>query len=247
MRQAQIAVIAGAADEVVVHKFDGRRIEAGFDQVRHQSRGFAQVGKDGQYVKAVRAQGDELQRRLRNDAQRAFRADDQLVEAEACRALFQRRAEVGDLAVRQDDFNGVYLMTGRAIAHSFVAAGVGSQVAADEAAVGAARVAGVQQAFRFSQILNVDRTHARFDNHVHVFFVDFQNAVHPFHQQDDAMVYRHGAAADAGAGASRRNGNVVFISDLDDFSHFFRIGRQHDDFRRAPIRRRQAFVRFIHI
>ena len=138
-------------------------------------------------------------------------------------------------------------MTGRAVAHSFVAAGVGSQVAADEAAVGAARVAGVQQTFGLSQILNVNRTHTCFDNHVHTFFIDFQNAVHPFHQQDDAMIYRHGAAADAGAGASRRNGNVVLVGDLDDFGHFFRISRQHDDFRRAPIRRSQAFIRFIHV
>mgnify|MGYP000329172480 CR=1 FL=1 len=77
--------------------------------------------------------------------------------------------------------------------------------------------AGVQQAFGLSQILDIDRTHACFDNHVHTFFIDFQNAVHPFHQQDDAMIYRHGAAADAGAGASRRNGNVVLVGDLDDF------------------------------
>ena len=87
VRQFQVAVIAGAADEVVIHEFDRCRVEAGVNQFRYQSRRLGQVREDGQDVEFIRRQGNELQRCLGDDAQGSFGTDDKLVQAEAGRAF----------------------------------------------------------------------------------------------------------------------------------------------------------------
>ena len=247
MRQFQVAVIAGAADEVVVHKFDRRRVEAGFDQFRYEGRRFGHVREDGQDVEFIRRQGNEFQRRFGDDAQGPFGTDDELVQAEAGRALLQGSAEVDDFARRQDGFDGIDLMARRTIADGFIAAGVGSQVAADEAAVGTAGVAGIEQAFFVGCILDVDSADAGFDGHIHAIFIQFDDVVHPFHEQNDALISRDGATADAGTGTARRDRDVEAVGNLHDFRNFLGIRRQDNDFRRLPEGRCQAFIGFIDV
>ena len=46
MRQLQFAVIAGAAYKAVVHKLNAGRIQACFNQVRHNADCFVKLGKD---------------------------------------------------------------------------------------------------------------------------------------------------------------------------------------------------------
>ena len=72
MRQAQFTVITGPADEVIVHKFHRRRIQAGFHQFRHQCRRLGKVGKNSQHVQFVRAERYQLECDLCNDAQGTF-------------------------------------------------------------------------------------------------------------------------------------------------------------------------------
>ena len=141
---------------------------------------------------------------------------------------------------------GLLLMVARrAIADGFVAAGIRGQVAADEAAVGAAGVTGIHEVFRAGQVLDVDGAHAGFNDHVHAFFVDFEDFIHPFQEQYNAVIGRYGAAAYAGAGAARRDRYVVFVGNFHDLGNFFGRASGNDDFRQAPERRCQAFIELV--
>ena len=132
-----LAVVGRIADVGVVHVFDARRVDAGFQQLRHHVQGLFRICVDGQDVDAVRRQGNELDRDLGDDAQGAFAADDELFQVVAGRAFFQDAAAFDDVPCRRDDFQGVDLVARDAVADGAEAAGVGGQVAADEAAFGA--------------------------------------------------------------------------------------------------------------
>ena len=60
MRQLQFAVIAGAAYKRIIHKLHARRIQPRFDQVRHQTNSFIQIGKDCQQIQFIRTQRQQL-------------------------------------------------------------------------------------------------------------------------------------------------------------------------------------------
>ena len=238
MGQLQIAVIAGTADEIVVHEFDRRRIKAGLNEFRDQGRRLSKVGKDGQDVEFVWRQWNEFQRRLSNDAQRPFGPDDELIQTEAGRTFLKRRAEIYDLPRRQNGFDGIDLVAGRTVTNGFIAAGIGGQVTADETAVRATGVTGVEQAFFASCILNVNGPYAGFNDHIHAVFVQLEDFIHPFHEEDDAFIGRNGTAADAGTGTARRDRDAKVIGDFKDLRNFFSTCRQDDDFRRPPKGRR---------
>ncbi|MNN04716.1 hypothetical protein D3C81_1174460 [compost metagenome] len=74
---------------------------------------------------------EQPQRRRRDHAQRAFRADQQLLQVVAGVVLAQRAQAVEHLAVGQHGFDAQYQFARHAIAHHVDAAGIGGQVAAD--------------------------------------------------------------------------------------------------------------------
>ena len=61
-----------------------------------------------------------------------------------------------------------------------VAAGVGGDVAADEARVAAAGIAGIKEVLLFGRILEVRRADARFDDGIEAFGIDFKDFIHLF-------------------------------------------------------------------
>ena len=100
MRQPQFTVIAGTADKIIVHKFDGCRIQSRLDKLRHQRRRLGKIGKHGENIQLIRTERHKFQRRFRNDSQRSFRADNQLIETKTGGTLLQRRSQIGNFTVR---------------------------------------------------------------------------------------------------------------------------------------------------
>ena len=131
MRQLQFAVIAGAAYKAVVHKFNAGRVQACFNQVRHNADGFVKFGKDSENIQFIRTQRQKLKSGLGNNAQSTFTAHYKLFHAVAGAVLFKGGAKRYDIAGRGNNFNGVNLIAGSTVTHSLVAAGVGCNIAAD--------------------------------------------------------------------------------------------------------------------
>ncbi len=80
---------------------------------------------------AERRQRKQFQRRLGDDAQQPFRADEQPVQLEAGLVLVRAPAQPQHGAVGQHDFQAEHVIAGDAVFEAARAAGVGDDVAAD--------------------------------------------------------------------------------------------------------------------
>ena len=123
-----------------------------------------------------------------------------------------------------------------------VAAGVGGDVAADEARVAAARIAGVEETFLFGRFLQVRRAYTRFDDGIEAVFIDFQYLFHLFQRQDDAAVFRDGAAGQTRAGPAGDDREVAGIGQLDDGADLLGCFGKDDGFGHVMVSRVGHFV-----
>ena len=170
--------IIGAGTHIgIIHIFHARRIQTGLHNLRHYVKSFERVVKYCQQVKAVRRHRLQLQGYLGDNTQSAFAAHYQLLHAIACAAFFQTAANLHDFAGRGNHLQAVNLITGNAIAYSLAAAGVGCQVAADQAAFGTAGVACIQIACFIGHLLNINGTHACFGDNIHRFGIHLDNFI----------------------------------------------------------------------
>ena len=96
---------------------------------------------------------------------------------------------------------------------------------------------------RFS--LQLASQYAGLASGVHIVGVKFQNFIHAFQFDDDAMVYGNSAAGDAGAGRTGRQWNQILVRQLDDRRYFFRTAGKYDDFGLAEVNRISFFISLI--
>ena len=130
-----------------------------------------------QHIYFIRRQGLQLQRHLCNNTQRTLAADNKLFHAVACTALFQRRAQVNNVAVGRNNLHSVDLIARYTVAHSLDAAGIRRQVTANLAAVAARRVTCIKQILRLRRCLDIQRTHTGLCYHVQAFLIQLDNFV----------------------------------------------------------------------
>ena len=217
-------------DDVIIHKFQARRRDTGFRQGRDQGKGLCRRREDSQEIGRARRQRHESQRQLGDDAQRPFGTDDDFFQRITGSHLVQALAEMGDFPCRRDDFDGIDLIPRRPIFDGPVAAGIGRPVAADTAAVAAARVAGIEQSPLAGFFLDDSRNDTGFDSHIHGVFIDFQDAVHPFcTDHDAAAAIGNGTAFQARPGPPGNEGDDNVIGQADYGRQFFCRRRQDDD------------------
>lgn len=81
--------------------------------------------------------------------------------------------EISNFPGRRDDFKSIDLVSRRPILHGPVTAGIGGPVAADTAAVAAARVTGIEKAPFTGFLLYRLGNDAGFYDHVHSRFINF--------------------------------------------------------------------------
>ena len=141
----------------------------------------------------------QLQDDLREDAERALGADQQVHQVVAGDVLDALAAELDDLAGRRDDLQADDVAAGDAVLDRLAAARVLGDVAADEAGLEAHRVAGVEEAEVLDRVVDLVGDDARLDDRDQVGLVDLEDAVHPVDQEDDAAEDRDRPAGEARA------------------------------------------------
>ena len=231
MRHFHVQEFAGHAQGFIVHEFDARRVDAGFEDLIGQGKGFFIGLEDADHIESIRRHRTEFDRDFRDDAQSPFRTGKELFQAEAGRTLLEAGTGVEDVPCRRNDFQAVDLMARRAVFNGFIAAGIVGDVAADHAAVGTGRVPGIEEAVFGSFTLQVPSDDASLADGIHIVGIEFEDLIHPFQFDDHAVINRNSTTGNTGTSRARRNRNEVLIGQFDDSGHFFRRAREDDDFR----------------
>jgi len=116
-----------------------------------------------------------------------------------------------NIAVGQHHFHAQHIVPGHAVAHRAHPARVGHGVAAHGGRLFTG-VRGIEQPRPFQRLGKLHQQHARLHGGGHVLRVHFQHLFHFFGGKDDSTVLGHTAAAQAGAGATGRDGDIVLIA-----------------------------------
>ena len=122
----------GGLDRQAIHHLDRRRHDAARDDGRHGLAGRVDRVEAGEQRQHRLGPPQQPQRRLRDDGERAFRADEHAEQIEPGR-VERGAAEVHELAVRQHGLDAEHVVHGEAVLQAVRAAGVLGDVAADRA------------------------------------------------------------------------------------------------------------------
>ena len=150
-----------------------------------------------------------------------------------------------DFTLGRNYCHSINLIPGHAVADGLDASRVGSQVPSDLAGLCTAGISRINQVVFLGSRLAFFYKSAGFRNQIQTFRIDFQNAVHPAHQQDNTSAHRNGAIRQTGSGAAHGNRNIRFIGKLHNGRHFFRRTGRHYSFRRMELGRIRFFIGFV--
>lgn len=171
--------------------------------------GFCEGAEGGTDDRAGLGVGDEAEGDFGDDAEHAFAADEEPGEVEALAVFVAAAAGVDDGAVGEDDFEAKDVVAGDPVLEAAWAAGVGGDIAAEGAFAETGRVGGVVPAEFTDFFLEFAGDDAGLDDGDPVSGVDFEDAVHAFHGEDDAAVDGDAAADVADPAAADGDGDFV--------------------------------------
>ncbi|MNN16188.1 hypothetical protein D3C81_1293180 [compost metagenome] len=168
----------------------------------------------GQHHGAGIGARQQAQRGSRDHAQRAFRANQQLLEVVAGVVLAQRAQAVEDLAIGQHRLHAQHQLARHAVAHHVHAAGVGGEVAADLARVLGRQREREQPVGLLGGTAQVAENAAGLHDHGVGDGVDRADLVHAVQAQDhvDGPAVRRGTAAQAGIAAARHHRHAGLLA-----------------------------------
>ena len=214
-RQADFGVVLDATDGRAVQKLQRAGDDLRGDDVGHRLRGLVHLREGGHHGALGRRLGDQLEQNLGDHAQRAFRADEQVLERIAGDVLDALVAGPEHFAVRQHHLQAHDVVAGDAVFEAAQAAGVFRHVAADGGDLHRARVGRIEQARRRRGIGDCLRGDAGLGQQGEVGAVQFQDAVHLHQAEHDAIRAGQAAAAQAGAGAAGDDGGFGLIGEFE--------------------------------
>jgi hypothetical protein len=173
--------------------------------------------------------GEELEDRRGDDAQRAFAAQENLLQVVSGIVLAQPAQAVPYFAVGEHDFEAEHELTSIAVAQHRRAAGIGRQIAADRTASFGGERQREQHAGRRGRLLNAGQRHPRFNGHRRVVGVDRAHAIHSRQGQHDLIAgrVRRGAAAEPRVASLRHDGHPMTGAATHDGRDF--VGRPRAD------------------
>ncbi len=219
----------------MVHVFDGDRDDAGGDDGRDAtSGGFRRAEADHHRPRALGRRYD-LDRRFGDDAELAFRTDDEAQKIVA--VAFERgAADFDDRAVDQHHLDAQDVVRRHAVLEAMRAAGVHRDVAGNRAGKLRRWIGRVEKTLLSDARRDLEIGDAGFDTREAVGIVDLDHAVHFRDAENDRILGRQGAAAKRRARAARNDLHIVLVAVLENFRDFFGRARQHDDHRNAAYR-----------
>ena len=223
----------GRVDRQPIHHLDGRRHDAAGDDRRHRVARRVDRREPRKQREHRFWTPEQAQRRLRDDGERAFRADEDAEQIEAGR-VERGAADVDELAVGQHGLDAEHVVDGEAVLQAVRAAGVLGDVAADRAddsgSTDQARSSSRTGATRFVIVQVGD---ARFDDDAQVGDVDVENAVQSATGRSGRRPRCGSAPPDSPVPlTARHERHAVAVAETDDGLHFLGRRRQHDGARR---------------
>lgn len=183
--------------------------------------------------------GNSFQDRAGDDAEGAFRAQEQRLQVIAGVVLPQAPKPVPDAPIGQHHFQPQNEVAGVAVSQHRCAAGIGGQVAADATAPLGAETEGEQEVRIIGCALNVGKNDTGLYGHGVVVAIDSANSVEARCRQDDAAAW-DAAAAKSGVAALGHDRQSGLGAEAHHFGHFFRVGRANDG--RAMSTKKTAFL-----
>ncbi|RMO19604.1 hypothetical protein ALQ47_05258 [Pseudomonas cichorii] len=175
-------------------------------------------------------QREQLQGRGRDNAQRAFTADEQIAQVIAGIVLAQTTQSFPDFALSRDHFKPQSQFAGIAIAQHGVATGIGAQVAANGATALRAQTQREQAVGLASLVLKVLQDATGFDSQSVVVGIDLAHTVHAFQQQQNRLAagIRGCSAHQPGVTALHHHGRSMGDTQTHHRGNLFGIRRTHD-------------------
>jgi len=221
-RQFGIGVDIGDGD--LVDEFDTRDRDAildrgddGLDRAAHAAEGADRRGD-------MFRDRMQLHRQLGDDAQRAFRPDEEVGEVVAGGRLSRPRAGADQFAVGRDDLQAHHVFTHRAVTHRRGAAAARGSHAAQRC-VGA-RIDRKHEAGIAQFGVELLARHPRLDDRHRILGTDLDNAVHVARVDGDAAIDRDDMAFHRRTCAERRDGHAMGGADAYDCLDIFLAGRK---------------------
>ena len=186
-RQADLGEVLDAMDRGAVEELQRAGDDLRGDDVGDRLRGLVHLGEGGDHGLLGGGLGDELQQDLGDDAERAFRADEQVAQRIAGDVLHALVAGPEHLAVGQHDFQAHDVIAGDAVFEAAQAAGVLGHVAADGGDLHRAGVGRIEQARGAGGVGDGLRGGARLDQQGEIGAVQFEDLVHLDQAEHDAV------------------------------------------------------------
>ena len=209
MDQRQIE--PGARDQLKGGQLIGRG-GAGVSEERHHVLDPGEPEKRGLDLARL---GKQLQGRGGDDPERAFAADEKMLQIVAGIVLAQPAQPVPDPPIRQHDFETQGQLARIAVAQYRNPAGIGRQISADLAAALGAEAEGEQPVGLAGRLLQMRQDAAGLDGHREIDRVDLADAVHAAEGENDLgpVLGRDAASDEAGVAALRHDRQPGFGAD----------------------------------
>ncbi len=205
-------------DRELVQQLEGDRLHPRSHHSRDGVAGSLERREEGQQGGARGRRGAEPDRRLRDDAEGALRADEELRQAVAGHVLDVLAAGPDHDPVGHDDLETQRPVARLAVLHAAETAGVRAEVAADRADLVARRIGAVEQAFRGDRILEVRVDDAGLDDGDEVVVIDLEDLRHPRERDRQRALDPGRAARQARSGAPWHDRHAVVRGQPDEMS-----------------------------
>ena len=209
-----------AFDDVRVHELNGLRIEVRKLYRGHRRDGVGKLGKGQDQGHIAGGRGDELERKLGDDAESTLGAAYQVQQAVAGAGLADGLAELHDLAARKHDGHRHDIVARDAVLDGSHAAGVSADVASDRRGL-LAGIGRIEQAVSLSIRREIAEPYADLSMNAEVLHIVAEDLVHARRADNYAAVQCDRSADKAGARAARGNGDEVLIAELHDRRDLF--------------------------
>ena len=198
-RQADVGVVLDAAGRHPIEELERARDDPRRDDRGDRFRRILDPIVERQHRPPRRRARHQLQQHLGDDAERAFRSDEQVLHRVAGDVLHARAAEPRDPAVGQHDFERHHVVARDAVLQAAQPAGVLRDVAADGADAHRPGIGRIEQPMSRGRLVDRDRRDAWLCAEREVPRIHVEDRVHLREAHHHRALTRHAAAAQSRA------------------------------------------------